>query len=88
MIGGDHLEKLEEQADQLRAVLRELSDDESFDEFLTIIHKPGWTTLPEWLLVEGGLRSMIALAASLNDLKQGIFEGARAVGSEASRPSL
>jgi hypothetical protein len=82
MMDGSHVEKLEEQVGQLREVLRDLSDDKSFDEFLTVIHRPGWTTPPEWMLVEGGVRSMTAMATALNDLKQGIFAGASAVGRE------
>lgn len=77
-----HVEKLEKQVGQLRDILRELNDKLSLDEFLTIIHRPGWTTIAEWKLVEGGLDSMIAMAAALNDLKLSILAGARAVGHE------
>lgn len=77
-----HVEKLEKQVGQLRDILRELNDKLSLDEFLTIIHRPGWTTIAEWKLVEGGLDSMIAMAVALNDLKLSILAGARAVGHE------
>ena len=76
------VEKLEKHVGQLRDVLRELNDKLSLDEFMTIIHRPGWTTIAEWNLVEGGLQSMIAMATALNDLKLSILAGARAVGRE------
>lgn len=85
MMDDRHVEKLEKQVGQLRGVLRELGDDDSFNEFLTVIRKPGWTTIAEWKLVEGGLESMTALATALNELKLSVFAGARAVGGEDAR---
>jgi hypothetical protein len=82
MMDDRHVDKLENQVSKLRGVLRELGDDEPFDEFITVIHKPGWTTIAEWKLVEGGLESMTALATALNELKLSVFAGARAVGGE------
>jgi len=81
-MNGSHVEKLEDLVGQLRGVLRELSDDDSFSDFLTIIHRPGWTTIAEWTLVEGGLQSMIGLATAVGELKRSVFAGARVVGGE------
>lgn len=82
-MNGSHVEKLEDLVGQLNEVLSDLSDDDPFNDFLTIIHRPGWTTIAEWTLVEGGLQSMIGLATALAELKRSIFAGARAVGEDA-----
>ena len=81
----NHVEKLEEQIGQLRSVLRELNEDEPFDLLWTVIHHPGFTSIAEFQLIDGGLQSMTELATALNDLKRAIFAGASAVGRQEAR---
>lgn len=78
----NHVQKIEDELVRLRSVLRELTDDEGFEDFLRIIHRPGWTTPVEAMLIEGSLQSMTALAFALNDLRLHTFAGAQAVGVE------
>jgi hypothetical protein len=59
--------------------LKELSADKEFDELLTIIRKPGWTTVAEAALVSGILESMSAHVQHLNTVKKSLLAGARAV---------
>ena len=79
MMDGSHVEQLEEQIGQLRSVLRELNEDEPFDLLCRVIHNPGFTSIAEFQLIDGGLQSMTDLATALNDLKRAIFAGAGAV---------
>ena len=85
MMDTNHVEKLEEQIGQLRGVLRELNEDEPFDLLWTVIHHPGFTSIAEFQLIDGGLQSMTELATALNALKRAIFAGASAVGRQDAR---
>ena len=85
MMDGNHVEKLEEQIGQLRSVLRELNEDESFAQLHRVIHNPRFTSVAEFQLIDGGLQSMTELATALNELKRAIFAGASAVGREDAR---
>jgi hypothetical protein len=62
--------------------LKALADDKEFTELLAIIHRPGWTTPAEALLVNGFLDSMTAHAKHLTELKQTLLAGARAVSAK------
>ena len=85
MMDGSHVEQLEDQIGQLRSVLRELNEDEPFDLLCRVIHNPGFTSIAEFQLIDGGLQSMTDLAIALNDLKRAIFAGASAVVRQDAR---
>jgi hypothetical protein len=73
------LNKLKTHVSNLTGGLKDLSQDKDFDEFLTIIHKPGWTSQAEGLLVSGILESMNTHVQHLKTLKHSLLAGARAV---------
>ena len=70
---------LETQIKQLGRCFSSLADDRDFQELITIIHRPGWTTVAEHLLVTGVVDSMLAQAKTLVGLKQALLNGSRAV---------
>ena len=70
---------LEAQIKELGGCLNSLANDRDFHEFITIIHRPGWTTVAEHLLVTGVVDSMLAQAKTLVGLKQVLVNGSRAV---------
>src|SRR5260370_38904471 len=51
---------LERQIKELGGTLIRLANDSDFQEFITIIHKPGWTTVAEHLFVTGAVDSVLA----------------------------
>ena len=61
---------LEAQIKQLRGNLSGLADGKPFEELLVIIHKPGFTTPAEALLLTGLVDSMIEQTNCLSGLKQ------------------
>ena len=78
------LPQLEAQIKELRANITHLSDPQAFDEFLRIIHHPGYTTVAEHTLVKGIVESMGMQTKNLTTLKQTLLTGARAVGTKAA----
>jgi hypothetical protein len=74
--------QLESRITNVTQGLRALAEDRDFAELITIIHKPGWTTPAEALLVNGLLESMTTHVRHLTELKTALLAGARAVGSK------
>ena len=73
------VKKLEDRVKALHQNLMKLGDGKDMEEFFTIIHKPGWTTPAEFMLVSGLLQSMNAQVKTLAGLKQVLLAGSRAV---------
>jgi hypothetical protein len=69
------LTRLEGQIKELGGTLISLADDRDFQEFITIIHRPGWTTVAEYSFVTGVVDSMLAQAKTLVGLKQVLVNG-------------
>ena len=74
--------QIETRCQELTHALKGVADNKEFDELRTIIHKPGWTTPAEALLVHGLLESMLAHVKHMAGLKQTLMAGARAVGTK------
>jgi ABC-type thiamin/hydroxymethylpyrimidine transport system permease subunit len=74
-------------ATQLETQLRELhkgfqnlaGEQDSVHSLISMIHKPGWTTIAEVALVTGIVDAMLAHTKALNDLKQALLSGASKV---------
>jgi hypothetical protein len=56
-----------------------VADDKEFMELLQIIHRPGWTTVAEGLLVTGMIDAMYAYTQTLARLKHVLVTGSRVV---------
>ncbi len=76
------LDKLETSINQFREELRRLTADDDTAELPKIIHRPGWTTLAEYLLVTGLVDSMRAQVRVLVEMKQALLAGSREVGEK------
>jgi hypothetical protein len=71
-----HLEtRIKETCDSLKSV----AEKQGFDEFLTIIHKPGFTSVAEIALFRGVVDAMHEQAKTLVSLKQVLLSGASKV---------
>ncbi len=73
---------LERRIKDLSAQLKHVADDTDFEELLGIIHKPGFTSVAEYLLVSGIADAMQEHAKALAGLKQVLIDGSRAVGEK------
>ena len=63
----------------LRTQLKSVADDGELDQFLQIIHRPGFTTVAETWLIRGFVNSMVEQAKVLTGLKQVLMSGASRV---------
>lgn len=75
-----HVQRLEAKIAELRQNLAQIPGREFYDELFTIVHKPGWTTEPERLLVEATLDSIQAQAKLLVTAHSQLMTAARLVG--------
>jgi len=73
------IKQLESRCQEVSQNLRLAADDKHTSELLQIIHRPGWTTPAELLLVKGYLDSINAHAKLIANLKETLLAGARAV---------
>ena len=73
------MQQIESRCKTLAHHMKELADETDLNELMIIIRKPGWTTVAEFLFVNGFLDSMTAQAKHLVDLKKTLLAGARAV---------
>ena len=78
---GSHVADLEAKITQLGHGLRGLGDASVTEELLTIVHKPGWTTVAEASLVAGMVEALHAQAQSLQAGGAALLEAARQVGA-------
>jgi hypothetical protein len=74
------LSLLEAHIHAVKATHMTLADSSELDELLTIIHRPGWTTPAEWMLVATSLEYLAAQTKLVATLRQNLLTGARAVG--------
>ncbi|MEA2553169.1 MAG: hypothetical protein QOJ65_1345 [Fimbriimonadaceae bacterium] len=72
---------LETRLNKLRNSLAKLViPDEEHEELLRIIHRPGWTTPAEFMLVMGVVESIERHASIINETKQMLVKGMEAIG--------
>lgn len=75
------VKQLEANIKQVRADLAALADDSDMSEVLDMIHRPGWTTPAESVLVSGVVESLRAHTQLIVDLRQTLIIGCRQVSS-------
>lgn len=63
----------------LRDQLRSVADDGELEQFLQIIHKPGFTSVAEGVLITGVVSAMVEQAKVLTGMKQVLMSGASRV---------
>lgn len=75
-----HVELLERKIRELQGVFGRFEDAKrNLDELFVIIHKPGWTTLPESIFVESILDAGVKTAQTALELNIGLLSGAQKV---------
>lgn len=73
------LTQLKNNMNDLRDQLRSLAEDNDIDQFLQIIHRPGFTTPAEATLISGVVSFMAEHAKLMAGLKQVLMSGASRV---------
>ncbi len=89
----DHHEKhdipsLEGRIRNLSKQLKHVADDTDLEEMFVFLHRPGWTTPAEYLLVSGIVDVMHEHAKAMVSLKQVLINGSRAVNVELNPQPL
>jgi len=79
--GEYNLAHLETRIRDLHAQFTRISSADDFDELLNLIHRPGWTTPAEMLMVLGLVDAMHDHLQTLTTLRQALMNGSRAVGA-------
>lgn len=72
-------EHIEGQLKQLHAGFQQLSGGDSVESLISVIHRPGWTTIAEVAFFTGIVESMVAHTKVLGSLKQALLSGAAKV---------
>jgi hypothetical protein len=70
---------LETRLKELHTSLQNLSGGDSVDSMVSVIHKPGWTTIAEVTFFTGIVEAMISHTNVLASLKQVLLNGAAKV---------
>lgn len=70
---------IETQLRALHASFQQLSGGDSVESIISVIHKPGWTTIAEVAFFTGIVDSMVAHTNALASLKQALISGAAKV---------
>lgn len=70
---------IEGQLRELHASFQQLSGGDSVENIISVIHKPGWTTIAEIAFFTGIVDSMLAHTKALASLKQALLSGAAKV---------
>lgn len=73
------LTHLEARIKDLRATLTSLADGKDLEEFIRVVHKPGFTTVAEAALFKAVVDSMAEQAKTLLGLKHVLLAGAEKV---------
>jgi hypothetical protein len=82
-MASDHAARLEGQVKEFRKHLSELAAPAEYDEFLRIIHRPGWTTPAEYAFVSAILEGMVANVRGLAQMKTALLSASREVKAAA-----
>ena len=64
-----------------REAFAQFGSTDDMDELLRIVHGPGWTTIAEWLMVEGLLESLTAQTRTLMATRQTLMSASKRVGT-------
>jgi hypothetical protein len=76
----DHVKTLEPKIHKLHDSLGKLTARDSKQELLTIIHRPGWTTLPEAQLVHAMLDSLNQHVDAVHTAHRALIAAANQIG--------
>jgi len=74
------VQQLDKQIKDVVESLRKLAADQEWEELLSIIRRPGWTTPPEFRFASGLADVLAMQVKGLEETKHVLIEGSRMVG--------
>lgn len=74
-----NVEHLQAQLKELHKAMTRLSSEDPIDGLVSIIHRPGWTTLAEEAFFAGIVDAMLAQTKTLLGMKSALMSGASKV---------
>lgn len=77
--GEQHVAHLEGRVRELGRQLETMSDSSDLEEMIILMHRPGWTTLAEYLLVGAALDAIQQQVELLTGMRQALLNGSRAI---------
>jgi hypothetical protein len=77
------IQDLESRLKELARAIGDLGDGSDVENLIPIIHRPGWTTLPEFTFVAGTTEALTAQVRTVNELKRTLVEGAGMIAEAA-----
>jgi hypothetical protein len=77
-----NLPQLEARIKELEGVCKSVGDNSDLVELLTILHRPGWTTVAEFTFANSIVESLLAQTRNVLTLRKTLLEGSREVQAE------
>ena len=74
-----HVVQLERRVRTLGAQLETMSDSSDLEELIILIHRPGWTTPAEYLLVNAAIDAIQQQVEMLTGMRQALLNGSRII---------
>jgi hypothetical protein len=77
-----HVERFTKKLHSVRQAIANLPGDDFHQQLITVIHRPGWTTIAEGMFFEALADSILAQTQHLAQLHQQLKAASEAVGQE------
>jgi hypothetical protein len=76
----EHIQRFEGKVRAMKTALAAVPGDGFHEKLITVIHRPGWTTIAEGQFFEAALDSILAQTQQLAQLHQQLMAAADSVG--------
>lgn len=77
-----NVEKLGKKVTELSDALAHLDSPDDWKRLIILIHRPGWTTEPEFILTSAIVETMLNQAIELSRLKTKLLEGCEVISAK------
>jgi len=81
-VSATHVERFTQKLRAVRQAVASLPGDDFHTQLITVIHRPGWTTIAEGMFFEALADSILAQTQHLAQLHQQLKAASEAVGQE------
>jgi hypothetical protein len=75
----NHLQRFEEKLDEAKHAVCRLPSESYYEELLSVIHRPGWTTAAERIYFAAMIDLILVYTENLMDLHRQLMAASRAV---------
>ena len=81
-VSSAHLERFTQKLRAVKQAVASLPGDDFHEQLITVIHRPGWTTIAEGMFFEALADSILAQTQHLAQLHQQLKAASEAVGQQ------